>query len=147
MTTTTTDANEKVFSHVQLLTIYGILGDFRNMPSILAGKHEESIRLLCYWDYFHNLPRFANELNLPEIEERFLFFMENLRFTAKTAINNIAQFEAQQLEYAKRREEEIKRSEFLKQNRVHEQGTVKEIAERLGLSISEVRRRKRDGEL
>jgi len=110
--------------------------------------------IVAYASYFMEHRRLAeSEADKTEMWELFNRMQDNYRVRLKEAIT---QFEIDQDPTVQRwrtiRQEEERRREVTRQwevehgrvSKPHEQGTVKELAAKLGLSISEVRRLKRD---
>lgn len=152
-------------SAVKRLTTLAKFGDSRFWPYFLMKESEFELDLKCvvYYDLRGQDASCQEDLNSADITKAYDHLISGLRNHVQMLFNGLAQAEGDQVrsspEYEKAenkrradREAEIKKQragqEFLKNARPdYGDKTVAQIAEELGISKSEVRRRKQSGEL
>lgn len=114
------------------------------LPFVLAGDFDEKL-----YNGLHL--SLARDEEFRSDNARVLLALENLKKHIRSFVQKIFELAAEE-DRRDSRNEQLKRIEDLRQslresNRPHEMGTVAEIAQRYGISKSEVRRRKAEGTL
>lgn len=145
--------SDKKIDHATVLATFSSLSDIKCWPAILDGRMDFELKVMCYYQEKHQLPN-EEELNLPWVDEFASNIKNNLRKYIQDSINRESLRERENY-LRELREARINKENALKsihkkmqQNAsVDAKGTIKEIAERNGLSISEVRKMKKAGRL
>ena len=117
--------------------------DVQQWPLILMGSFDHPIKVACYYQSKQVLPSKDEDLEIAEALNGLEFLKRTIRLQIENAIRH--------LEMGVERERVREHERLLKDLRAHakpsEFGTVAEIAQKYGISKSEVRRRKADGTL
>lgn len=113
------------------------------MAFILGGHFDQELNCVSFYQVHGRDPRSQEELDTVEVLQR----VERIKDYFRSVIRNIFEQADAQEEQLKRLEFESLQAELRTSNKPHELGTVAEIAEKYGISKSEVRRRKADGTL
>lgn len=109
------------------------------IPFVLAGDMDDELKRGFFASKFGIIAEYDSSRACPELEG----LKQHLRFFVQAIFRAAAHEE----EMERRVALEKVRYELKDSNKPHEMGTVSEIAARLGISKSEVRRRKADGTL
>lgn len=145
--------SDKKIDFITVLSTFSSLSDIKHWPAILSGRLDFELKVMCYYQEKHELPN-EEQLNLPWVDEFVSNIKNNLRNFIQKSINEEDARERENF-LREKRDTRFKKNAALKnihekmkeQSSVDPKGTIKEIAERNGLSISEVRKMKKAGRL
>lgn len=139
--------------HTSLMVSFSMFGDNSNWPNFICGNLDFNLKLIAFYQEFKRLPT-EDELDSEWTISAISIIKNNLRNFIQQKINHFAAEEARiekNENFRKHLEQQksLKKiaSNMKKNNSPDPMGTIKEIAERNGISISEVRKMKKDGRL
>ena len=110
---------------------------------LLAGEYDRSIKAIGLYQMTGKIFEKDEELETPEILE----YLERAKQMIRIMIQGMFQQEAKDFKQQQKHQLETLKIKLLESNKPHSQGTVAELATKLGVSKSEVRRMKADGSL
>ena len=128
---------------------FGIFGDTINLSNpqisvmVLTGKFDDELLQSFYWAAHNKIP-VGDEY---KTDTRVIEFLNRTKERIREDINTVFRIAEEQDNIEKSMKLNVLRKELRESNKPHEMGTVSEIAQKYGISKSEVRRRKADGTL
>lgn len=146
----------KEISFTNVMVGASIIGDFSNyLYDILSDKAKFEICLFLFHKHKEQLPKTEEEMfsdvEIAQHYEKLKNYFRNMFENAcKREVVNAEEQEAReqrQLAYEKRQKTMEAQKNFKCMNGVAPEGTVSELAEKYGLSKSQIRAMKRDGKL
>jgi Fic family protein len=138
---------------LQGLAVIGT-SDFEIVPFILLGHYDHVLKCAAWSTKNTTPPATEADLDTPEIVELVERIKQSFRKVVEDLFRGAALDDEQQARQERRERQNKARQELVAlqnsmkaTNKPHEMGTVAEIAEKYGISKSEVRRRKAEGTL
>lgn len=127
---------------LQCLSIFNdaLSGDARAIAQILCHQWDTELKVIVFHRLFDRPPETEGDLDHPQVS----FGLERLKHVVSTPLMRALE-EAAEREALAKDAERLARHKAM--NEPHELGTVAEIAAKLGISKSEVRRHKANGTL
>ena len=110
---------------------------------LLTGEYDRYIKAVGLHQLTGNIFEKDEELEVPEV----LNYVERIKQMVRNMIQNMFVQEAEDFKQQQKHELGALKKKLSESNKPHSQGTVAELATKLGVSKSEVRRMKTDGTL
>lgn len=118
--------------------------DFGSISAlILTGHYDLPIKAAAYYRIVGKVYETEEELNRPDV----ITFLDGLKAMVRNTIEFIFTDADEQLKNESKESFDNLRKKLCESNKPHVQGTVAELAQKLGVSKSEVRRMKTEGTL
>jgi hypothetical protein len=146
------DPNREIKA-IDLFVALAMFGQRSNHPYVLMRNMDYEVALISFKDLYDKTPKNVQELLVPAVEEHVETIINNLRNFYQIMVNQLTdEPKSATQEASARYAASVKLreagKEFIKNNTNDYGGkTVAQIAEELGISKGEVRRRKANGEL
>lgn len=110
---------------------------------LLSGEYDRYIKAIGLHQTTGKIFEKDEELETPEV----LKYVERIKQMVRNMIQGLFQQEAENFKNQQKQAMEVLKQKLSQSNKPHEQGTVAEIAQKLGISKSQVRRFKAEGKL